>query len=142
MAGQPVAFPSIRPSKRTFTHGEYPNRIFRAQNGASVAIRFGDRPSECKLQLQFRNISDAQANEILENYEAINGTWDYVNFNASPRSMEAGVSSVAMKQRLRGTNTGTEVRYRYASPPQVDFVFMDRCNVSCEFIGYIDGALD
>ena len=56
--------------------------------------------------------------------------------------MEAGVEEYGMKTRLRGTNRGTEVRYRYAGPPQVDYTFMDRCTVSCEFIGYLDGGID
>ena len=91
MAGQPVPFPNIRPSKRTFTHGQYPVEMFNAQNGASVAIRFGTRPFDCKLQLQFKNITDEQANEILQNYEAVNGNWDYVDFVNASKTMEAGV---------------------------------------------------
>lgn len=146
MAGNPVPFPDIRPSKRTFTHGEYPTEIFRAQNGASVAVRYGNRPTDCRLQLQFQNISDEMANEILKHYEKINGNWNYVDFvdagDNGAKSMEAGVKTYGMKTRLRGTNEGTEVRYRYASPPTVDFVFLDRCTVTCEFIGYLDGGLD
>ena len=121
MAGQPVPFPNIRPSRRTFTHGEYPTNIFRAQNGASVAVRFGTRPYECKLRLQFKNITDEQANDILKNYEDVNGSWDYVNFVNDKKTMEAGVSNEAMKKRLRGRTqalkcaTATPVRRRLIS---------------------------
>ena len=70
--------------------------------------------------------------------------WDYVDFYANGvKSMESGVEHYpSMKTRLRGTNRGTEVKYSYASPPQVDYVFMDLCTVTCEFIGYLDGGLD
>lgn len=143
MAGQPVPFPDIRPTTRSFQSGEYPMSMFRAQNGATVAVRFGNRQSNCQLVLTFQNITDEKAREILQNYEAVNGNWDYVDFyNDNVKSMESGVEDYQMKVRLRGTNRGTEVKYRYASPPQVEYVFMDRCTVTCEFIGYLDGGLD
>ena len=143
MAGQPVPFPDIRPTTRRFESGEYPMSMFTAQNGASVAVRFGNRQSNCRLRLTFKNITDERATEILENYEQVNGNWDYVDFYANGvKSMESGVEHYPMKTRLRGTNRGTEVKYRYASPPQVDYVFMDLCTVTCEFIGYLDGGLD
>ena len=142
MAGNPVPFPDIRPSARSFTSGQYPTQFFEAQNGATTAIRFGTRQSNCRLQLQFQNISDEMANEILKHYEEVNGNWNYVNFVNDNKTMEAGVEEYGMKTRLRGTNRGTEVRYRYAGPPEVNFTFMDRCTVSCEFIGYLDGGID
>ena len=58
MAGQPVPFPDIRPTTRRFESGEYPMSMFKAQNGASVAVRFGNRQSNCRLRLTFKNITD------------------------------------------------------------------------------------
>lgn len=143
MAGQPVPFPDIRPTTRSFQAGEYPMSMFRAQNGATVAVRFGIRPSNCQLKLTFENITDDKAVEILNHYEAVNSNWDYVDFYADGvKSMESGVESDSMRTMLRGTNPGTEMKYRYASPPQVQYVFMNVCSVTCEFIGYLDGGLD
>lgn len=143
MAGQPVPFPDIRPTSRSFRAGQYPISMFQAQNGASVAVRFGNRQSNSQLTLTFQNITDDKAVEILNHYEAVNGSWDYVDFYADGvKSMESGVKSYPMKTMLRGTNRGTEMKYRYAGPPQVEYVFMNVCSVTCEFIGYLDGGLD
>ena len=140
MAGKPVEFPNIKPTTRRFTPGEYPQTMFRAQNGASVAVRFGTQQFESKLSLTFQNITDTQARQILGNYKDVNGAWDYVEF-PSDSAMLSGVDDSYMKRQLRGEGD-TVLRYRYAGPPQVDYVFIDRCNVSCEFIGYLDGGLD
>jgi len=140
MAGNPVPFPDVRPSGRQFTPGEFPQKMFRAQNGASVAVRFGNRPFEAKLSLTFANISDEEARQIIKNYEDVNGEWDYVEFS-NDSLMVAGVGDTLMSRYLRGTE-GQDLKYRYAGPPEVNYVFLDRCSVRCELIGYVDGGLD
>ena len=116
--------------------------MFKAQNGATVAVRFGSRPSDSELELTFANITDEQARLIIENYELVNGTWNYVEFVTDTKSMESGVEDYRMKTRLRGSDRNTAVKYRYAQPPQVDFVVRNLCTVTCVFKGYLDGGLD
>jgi hypothetical protein len=141
MAGRAIQFPSkLRPTRRQFRPGQYQQSIFRAQNGASVAVRFGDTPFDARLSLTFANISDQDARKILQNYDQVNGQWDYVEF-PNDGDMIAGVGDTLMSRYLRGTQN-KQLKYRYAEPPTVSYVFMDVCTVTCEFIGYLDGGLD
>ncbi len=81
MAGNPIPFPTIKPTAREYSPGEFPQNIFQAQNGASVAIKFGNRRVNSSLKLTFQNISDLEASRILRCYESVNGPWDYIFFD-------------------------------------------------------------
>ena len=83
MAGQEHKFPSIKPTSREYSPGEFPQSIFQAQNGASVAIKFGNRRVNASLKLSFQNISDLEASRILRCYEMVNGPWDYISFSGT-----------------------------------------------------------
>ena len=83
MAGTAIPFPNIKPSAREYSPGEFPQTIFQAQNGASVAIKFGNLRVNAKLRLTFQNISDLEASRILRCYELVNGPWDYIRFDGS-----------------------------------------------------------
>ena len=73
-------FPTIKPSSRSFTAGRYPQTEFVAQNGAKTVIRYGNKRVDARLTLGFTNISDTQANELLEFYYEINADYDYAYF--------------------------------------------------------------
>ena len=83
MAGQRIPFPYIKPTSREYSPGEFPQSIFQAQNGASVAIKFGNHRVNSSLKLTFQNISDLEASRILRCYEMVNGPWDYVSFEGT-----------------------------------------------------------
>jgi hypothetical protein len=83
MAGQSIKFPLIKPTAREYSPGEFPQSIFQAQNGASVAIKFGNHRVNSSLKLTFQNISDLEASRILRCYEMVNGPWDYISFDGT-----------------------------------------------------------
>lgn len=83
MAGNAIPFPAIKPTAREYSPGEFPQNIFQAQNGASVAIKFGNRRVNATLRLTFQNISDLEASRILRCYEMVNGPWDYIQFDGT-----------------------------------------------------------
>jgi hypothetical protein len=130
-----VAFPSLKPSARSYTPGAYPQTDFTAQNGARTVVRFGNRRVDSSLSLQFDNITDAQAALILANYEAVNRDWNYVTFAAT--SGTAGASS-ELAAYLAETG-GSGLLWRYAEPPQVRSVYPGVSSVSCSFVGVLDG---
>ena len=74
-------FPTIKPSSRTFTPGRYPQTEFVAQNGAKTVLRYGNKQVDAKLTLGFTNITDNEANLILNLYEEVNSDYDYIEFN-------------------------------------------------------------
>lgn len=131
----PVSFPSIKPFSRTYSPGSYPQTEFRAQNGALTVIRFGNRRVQSELTLEFQNITDTEAGQILANYEAVNSTWDYVQFTSANATVGIG-SSEALGAYIRESASG--LRWRYAEPPSVAAVMPNRNNVSCKFVAELD----
>lgn len=140
-----IDFPNIRPTSRSYTPGEKPKELFRAQNGAVTAVQFGAHRTDSKLNLTFENISDKQAREIFENYDSMSvdgdGNWDYVKFvggsEASVGAM-AGISDTQLRRTI--AESAEERKYRYAKAPQITSIFPGLSSVTVELIGYLDGV--
>ena len=133
-----IDFPNIKPTSRTYTPGKYPQAEFVAQNGAKTILRYGNKPVNAKLTLGFTNITDAQANQILEKYEEVNSVYDYIHFPSD--SSIAGVNNAALRSRFqeRDTSGNTLLRYRFDGPPTVTSVRRGRSNVQCKFVACLD----
>ena len=126
-----IAFPAnIKPSARRYTPGTFPETQFRAQNGTLTILRYGNRRVDSTLSLEFRNIPDSKAAEIIKNYEAVNSGDNNVTFTLSTGA--AGTSSQYSKFVKED---GTGLKWRYAAPPEVTSVVNGRCTVVCEFVG-------
>ena len=134
-----IDFPNIKPTSRTYTPGKYPQAEFVAQNGAKTILRYGNKPVNAKLTLGFTNITDAQANQILEKYEEVNSVYDYIHFPSD--SSIAGVNNAALRSRFqeRDTSGNTLLRYRFDGPPTVTSLRRGRSNVQCKFVACLDG---
>lgn len=130
-----VPFPSVKPASRSYSPGRYPQTEFRAQNGALTVLRYGNKRFDATLTLDFRNITDDDAALILANYEAVNRDWNYVTFN---RSTGASGASSSLAEYIREAG-GSGLRWRYSEPPSVENSFGGRSNVSCQFVGVLDG---
>ena len=139
-----VNFPSIKPTSRTYTPGRYPQVEFVAQNGAKSVLRYGDKKVDAKLTLGFTNITDSQANEILNLYDEVNSDYDFIHFPST--SALAGIaapptltSTLRDKMGERDTSGNTLLRYRFDGPPTVTSVRPGRSNVQCKFVACLDG---
>ena len=130
----PHSFPSVKPSSRSYTPGEYPHTKFEAQNGAKTIMRYGKNRVNATLTLGFSNISDADAALILANYENVNSDWDYVTFNGGYAT--AGVTNTSLLAYLRESGSG--LKWRYSGPPSVTSSFKGKSNVSCSFVACLD----
>ena len=140
-----ISFPNIKPTSRSYTPGNYPQVEFVAQNGAKTVIRYGNKQVDAKLTLNFTNILDSEAFEILENYREVNSVYDYVTFNS-----ESGLAGIGGSGNTSpdGSLTnlasyvsagGLGLRYRYESPPTITSVRPNRSNVQCKFVACLDG---
>ena len=138
-------FPNIKPSSRSYTPGTYPQTEFVAQNGAKSVIRYGNKQVDAKLTLNFTNILDSEAFEILENYKQVNSVYDYVTFNS-----ESGLAGIGRTGNTTPDGSlgnlatyvaagGLGLRYRYDGPPTITSVRPDRSNVQCKFVACLDG---
>ena len=132
----PVNFPSnLEPTSRSYNPGTYPQTVFEALNGATTIIRYGDKRVNSELAVGFANITDAEAKSILDNYQAVNATWDYVVFSDGNVAIGAeGGLNAYIKE-----SGGSGLKWRYSEPPSVTSVVPGRSSVQCTFTAFLDG---
>jgi len=124
-------FPSIRPTRRSYSPGQFPTKIYRGLSGATVKRIFGNRSFGHSIELEFANITDANVKLILDHYYAQGG--NYTRF-ALPNEIFSGMSD-----SLRGVvQAPTNIQWEYAQPPQVESVFNGRSTVTVSLIGELD----
>ena len=134
-----VDFPNIKPTSRSYTPGRYPQTEFVAQNGAKTVLRYGNKKVDAKLTLGFTNITDSQANEILEKYEEVNSVYNFIQFPST--SALTGIDNLALRRKFeeKDSSGNTLLRYRFDGPPTVTSVRPGRSNVQCKFVACLDG---
>ncbi len=133
----PHSFPSVKPSSRSYSPGEYPQTNFEAQNGAKTIMRYGKNRVNATLTLGFANIADADAALILANYEDVNSDWDYVTFSSANGTV--GVDSTSLSNYFKESGSG--LKWRYSGPPSVTSTFKGMSNVSCSFVACLDAPI-
>ena len=131
-----VAFPALIPSGRRYSPGQYPQAEFKALNGATTTLRYGNRRFDAELDLTFQNITDVQAASVLKLYEDTMVADDWVTFTTGN---VAGGASTALANYIREVG-GSNLRWRFAEPPGVDSVLPGMSTLQCRFIGRLDPA--
>jgi hypothetical protein len=126
-----AVFPSIRPTGRSYSPGQFPTKTYRGLSGATVKRVFGNRSFGHVINLQFENISDANTKAILDHYYGQFG--NYARFTL-PDAAFSGTSS-ALKGVLQAP---TNILWEYAEPPQVESVFNGRSTVIVRLVGELD----
>jgi hypothetical protein len=124
----PVTFPSIVPSQREFTLGQFPTKTYRALSGATVKRSFGSRPSGYRLTLVFQNIRDSITKQLLDHYETTGG--GFARFEL-PAAVFSGMS-VELRGLIRDPDG---IRWEYTGPPAVQSIFSDISTVTIELQG-------
>ena len=138
--GNPIQFPAVKPSSRSFTPGKFPSTDFQSLDGTKTHIRFGNKEVNATLTLGFANISDAEVMDILRHYRNVNSDWDYVIFNKN----SAGLQGIEANGLANTINSGTSVylefslNWRYTEPPTVTSTFNGLSNVRCSFVACLD----
>jgi len=126
-----ATFPSIRPTGRSYSPGQFPTKVYRGLSGATVKRVFGNRSFGHVIDLQFENISDADTKAILDHYYGQFGS--YARF-ALPDAVFSGMSTT-LKVVVQ---TPANILWEYAEPPQVESVFNGRSTVTVRLIGELN----
>ena len=126
-----VPFPALIPTARSFESGDFPVRTFKAQNGKEHRILYGSNRTNMKLSLTFANITDANAELILDHYESVQGTFGTLTVDLN--SGKAGWQG--NEDALGAAMTGNS--YRYEGPPQVTQVRFGFSTVTVNLIGVL-----
>lgn len=132
-----VAFPSIKPTARSYNPGTYPSTTFESLDGTKTHLRYGNKRVNATMTLAFSNITDADAALILANYENVNSDWDYVTFGTS--NATTGIDSASLSNYLKESGSG--LLWRYSGPPSVTSVYPGISNVSCSFVACLDAPI-
>jgi hypothetical protein len=127
-----VTFPSsITPSKRDFTLGQYPTRVYRALSGNTVKRSFGNKPHSYQLTLQYDNIADDKVLEFINHYNTTSGGFSRF---VLPNKIFSGMSA-----ELRDTlKAPYNIRWEYSGPPKVQSVYRGISTVSIDLTGEIN----
>lgn len=129
------AFPSnIVPSSRSYRPGKQPTTTFEAQNGATTVIAYGQQFVNAELTLNFANINDESASDLLNHYASVVND-DYVTFSNSSGWQGIGLDLQSAMQDGTGV-----LRWRYKEAPQVTSVYPGISSVQLQFIGLLYGA--
>mgnify|MGYP003111075446 CR=1 FL=1 len=123
-------FPELTPTSRSFESGNFPIKTFKSQSGAETRILYGSNRTNMKLQLTYANITDAEAEQFLDHYEEMRGTFDTFSIGNPARGGWQGD-----KTALGAQNTGN--RYRYERPPQLAQVRSGTSTVTVNLIGVL-----
>jgi len=131
-----ASFPSgLKPTSRSYRPGKFPQIQFEALNGATTAIRYGQKAFNAQLTLTFANINDTDAARIVNHYEERMATFSNVTFSSA-----TGLAGLGSTLSTQISESGSGLRWRYAEPPQVESVYPGISTVTCTFTGYLDGA--
>jgi len=125
-------FPSIRPTRRSFTLGEYPTKTYRSLSGKTIRRSFGNRPYGATLDLVFENVKDDVLKQIYDHYHGQRGT---VEGFALPDAVWIGLPSGDLRRQLRegepflvlraaglGDGSASTMEWVYMESPQVESV--------------------
>lgn len=125
-----MAFPVLTPSARAFDSGDYPVKVYKAQNGSETRILYGDKRTNMKLQLTYSNISDANAELFIDHYDEMKGSFTTFVLNPSAKNGWEGTAG-AIGAQSQGND------YRYEGPPQVQQVRPGISTVTVSLIGVL-----
>jgi hypothetical protein len=127
-----MPFPDLVPTARAFESGDYPVRTFKAQNGAETRILYGSNRTNMKLSLTYANIFDDVAEQFLDHYDEVQGTFQ--TFDIGDRDFARGGwegTPSALGPKASGN------KYRYENPPQVVQVRPGVSSVTVNLIGVL-----
>jgi hypothetical protein len=128
-----INFPAIKPTGRSYTPGAYPQNEFQALNGATTILRYGNQRSSGELSLEFDNITDQRAAQIMHNYELQHAGDNWVVFDGGN-----GLAGAEPELRAYLGEVVTGLRWRYAEPPSLTSVQPGRSSVRVKFTAYLD----
>ena len=133
-------FPELVPTARSMSPGDFAGKTFRSQSGIESRVQYGNKAFDKTMDLEYSNITEANAALIYDHYLACNGTLYYFGLPAKPKSgnetFHVNDQSTSASNRYSVAPFG--MRYRYAEPPQFNSVKTGRMSVTVKLIGVLD----
>lgn len=125
-------FPSIKPTKRSFSMGEYPVKTYRALSGKVVRRSFGNRPFGATLDLSFENISEDSLALLYDHYHAQQGTT--TGFTIPNETLAGLTTSSTLGTQLKQGGPYSGLSWFYAEVPSIESVYRGLSSVSVKLV--------
>lgn len=119
-----AVFPAITPSSLDFTAPQYPVRANTSLSGVVSRRIFGNRAGSANLTIEFQNISNSVAVQVLNTWKASRGVLDVVTLPAQVFA-DAGIQLAAFM-----ADGGDALSWHFAEPPKVTRTALGYSNVS------------
>lgn len=128
-----MSYPRIAPTGRAYDPGDWPVKTYRSQNGAEVRLLYGSVRTGMTLRLDYANVPDATAQQFLEHYNEMNGTFRAFSFDLTTwnRILAGWGGSSSPLKPPAGTD------WRYDGPPSLSAVRPGVSTVSVTLRGVI-----
>lgn len=105
-----VTFPALKPTNRTVSQGTYPVKLFTFIGGHRASRRYGSLPHSATLDLEYANITDANAALLTSAFDQAYGTFDSL---VLPNALWDDIEE-PLRTKLKGTYI-----WRFADAPSV-----------------------
>jgi len=139
---QGPTFPDLTPSARSMSPGNFAGKTFRSQSGIETRIQYGNKSTDKSLELEFNAVTEADAAQIHDHYQACNGTlftfWMSIKPLAGNPAFHQGDDSYSLNTANRFNSTPFGLRWRYAEPPQFTSIKPGRMSVTVKLLGVLD----
>ena len=119
-----ATFPSITPSARLYTQGNFPSAIQASSNGVTTGFRRGNRRINQTLQLSFNNLTESQVTQIRNHFDGQNGSFSIFYLSAE---VWAGYSTPPVPLI-------SDFAWLYANAPTISDGIVSKWNVEIELI--------
>ena len=70
-----IPYSTLFPSSRNYDPGNWAVKTYNAMSGAEIRMRYGNKRFNAKLNLQYQNIPDTDADDFLSHFNAQFGTY-------------------------------------------------------------------
>jgi hypothetical protein len=124
-----MAYPTLTPTSRSYSSGDYPVKTFKSQSGAESRILYGNRRTGMSLDLQYDNITDTNAELFLDHYDETKGSYTTFNLPGSALTGWAGNTDAL--------DAATANSWRYDGPPQITNVRPGISSVQIKLVGVL-----
>jgi hypothetical protein len=131
-------FPSITPTRRNFSLGEYPLKVYNSLSGKTVRRSFGNRPFSATLELSFENVKENVLEAIYNHYHGQDG--GTIGFTL-PSIVFAGLPAGNLVNQLvkgepyvvNGT-IANKMEWLYAGSPKVESSYRNLSNITVTLV--------
>ena len=117
-------FPSITPSTRLYTQGNFPSAIQSSSTGVTTGFRRGNRRINQTLQLSFNNLTEAQVTLIRNHFDGQKGSFSIFYLSAE---VWAGYTTPPVP-------LVSDFAWLYANAPTISDGIVSKWNVEIELV--------